>query len=435
MAEFEFPGLPPEEAIRFFRRKGYAVGFNWRDVWKEEHAVAFTVAKAMRVDILEDIRAQVDRAIAGGLAFEDFRKTLAPVLQSKGWWGRKTLKDPLTGEMVDAQLGSDRRLRTIFNVNMRMAHAAGRWERIERVKKSRPYLRYVQVQRPTKRHSHEAFHDVVRPVDDPFWDTHYPPNGFNCGCTVQQLSQRDLDRRGLKVSPPPEVKRVRRVDPRTGRELNTPEGIHPGFDYNVGKARLRAFTPPPRDGSQGGGLPTSFPPNTALPDLPAPRAVPAGRVLPGNLAERDYAERFLAEFGATMDKGAVFTDRAGEDLVISADLFRDADGELKVTKAGRHPFVLLMADALKGPDEIWWVWEEREGRPGEYLLRRRYVTRFKVGGGDGQASLLTVFEFGDDGWTGITNFAPRSDRSQTSQDRYLQGQRAGTLAYRRRRQE
>jgi len=430
MAEFEFPGLPPEEAIRFFRRKGYAVGFNWRDVWKEEHAVAFTVAKAMRVDILEDIRAQVDRAIAGGLAFEDFRKTLAPVLQSKGWWGRKTLKDPLTGEMVDAQLGSDRRLRTIFNVNMRMAHAAGRWERIERVKKSRPYLRYVQVQRPTKRHSHEAFHDVVRPVDDPFWDTHYPPNGFNCGCTVQQLSQRDLDRRGLKVSPPPEVKRVRRVDPRTGRELNTPEGIHPGFDYNVGKARLRAFTPPPK-----GGLPASFPPNTALPDLPAPRAVPASRVLPGNLAERDYAERFLAEFGATMDKGAVFTDRAGEDLVISADLFRDADGELKVTKAGRHPFVLLMADALKGPDEIWWVWEEREGRPGEYLLRRRYVTRFKVGGGDGQASLLTVFEFGDDGWTGITNFAPRSDRSQTSQDRYLQGQRAGTLAYRRRRQE
>lgn len=46
--------LAPKEAVNFFRQKGYKVGFSWQDVWQEEHAYAFTVAKAMRNDILQD---------------------------------------------------------------------------------------------------------------------------------------------------------------------------------------------------------------------------------------------------------------------------------------------------------------------------------------------------------------------------------------------
>lgn len=74
--------MPPAEAIRFFK-KGIQFGFDWRDVWKEEHAVAFTVAKAMQIDILQDIRAALQDALENGTTFDQFKKDLIPVLQKK----------------------------------------------------------------------------------------------------------------------------------------------------------------------------------------------------------------------------------------------------------------------------------------------------------------------------------------------------------------
>jgi hypothetical protein len=38
---------------------------------------------------------------------------------------------------------------------------------------------------------------IVR-ADDPWWDVHYPPNGWGCSCYVRALSQGDIDRHGLK---------------------------------------------------------------------------------------------------------------------------------------------------------------------------------------------------------------------------------------------
>jgi uncharacterized protein with gpF-like domain len=103
MAKPSITSLDPVEAVAFFRKKGLAASFNWKDVWAEEHAVAFTVAKAMRVDILEDIRGAVDAALAKGIPFHEFQKNLAPILQAKGWWGKRDMIDPLTGEIVAAQ--------------------------------------------------------------------------------------------------------------------------------------------------------------------------------------------------------------------------------------------------------------------------------------------------------------------------------------------
>lgn len=57
----EFKAIAPEAAMRWFKSKGYAFGFDWRDVWKEEHAIAFTVAKAASLDILQDIRGELEK--------------------------------------------------------------------------------------------------------------------------------------------------------------------------------------------------------------------------------------------------------------------------------------------------------------------------------------------------------------------------------------
>ena len=130
MTKADFGPMPPEKAVKWFKSKGYALGFDWRDIWQEEHAVAFTVAKAASIDLLQDIRNEVEKALVSGETFESFKQNLKPKLVERGWWGRANMQDPLTGEVKEVQLGSTRRLKTIYRTNIDMAYAAGRWEEI-----------------------------------------------------------------------------------------------------------------------------------------------------------------------------------------------------------------------------------------------------------------------------------------------------------------
>lgn len=230
--------LPPEEAVAYFRAKGYKPAFSWQDVWGEEHAYAFTVAKATRLDILADIRQAVDVAIAEGKTLAQFSKELTPTLQAKGWWGRRPVADPLTGETKSAQLGSPRRLQIIYDTNVRTAHAVGRWEQIQRSKEARPFLRYSAVLDSNTRPEHRAWHGLCLPVDDAWWHTHYPPNGWRCRCTVIQLSAEQMERRGWRVAEAPQIIAQGFKNSRTGEVISVPVGIDPGFEGNVGRRRF-----------------------------------------------------------------------------------------------------------------------------------------------------------------------------------------------------
>ena len=203
MPRIEILDLAPKDAVNHFRAKGYHIGFDWRDTEALQHVSSFTVTKVAQIDILEDIRKAVDAAIAKGWTFERFRKELEPLLRRKGWWGRKMMTDPLTGETRPVQLGSVRRLRIIFDTNIRMAYARGRWQAIERLAHVRPWLRYVAVLDERTRPDHARWHGTILRWDHPFWQTHYPPCGWNCRCTVQQLSERDLERFGFTPSQEP----------------------------------------------------------------------------------------------------------------------------------------------------------------------------------------------------------------------------------------
>lgn len=237
---FRFDPAPPKEALDFFRQKGWRVGFDFRDVWRQEHVHAFTVAKAMTVDVLGSIRGELDRALAEGRTFRDFQKELTPTLQKLGWWGRRTVTDPKTGEPVDAQLGSPRRLRTIYRANLRTARAAGQWERVQRTRRTHPFLLYRIGPSREHREQHVAWDGLILPADDPWWDAHMPPNGWGCKCRVRQLSRREAERRGGPAEAPPT--RMRRWrNKRTGRVERVPEGIDPGWDTNPGKVRARTL--------------------------------------------------------------------------------------------------------------------------------------------------------------------------------------------------
>jgi hypothetical protein len=230
-------GMAPQEAVDFLRQKGFKIGFDHREVWRQEHQAAFTVAKAMQIDLLEDIRARVDKAIEDGIPFEDFKKALQPNLMRRGWWGKAMMVDPVTGQEKLVQLGSPRRLKVIYDTNLRQAHSEGQWERIQAVKAELPYLMYDHTPSPNERKEHAAWDGKVLRADDPWWQSHMPVRAWGCKCRVIQMEQRQLDRLGLKVSDAPAETYTDYTNKRTGETQRVPAGVDPEFNYPPGGRR------------------------------------------------------------------------------------------------------------------------------------------------------------------------------------------------------
>lgn len=237
MPRIELKSLPPEEAIAYFRQKGFKIGFDHRDVWQQEHQAAFTVAKAMQMDLLQDIRAQVDAALADGTTFETFKAALKPNLVKRGWWGRAMMADPATGELKEVQLGSTRRLKTIYDTNLRTAHAEGQWARIQESKAALPYLMYDHTPSAHERKEHAAWDGLVLPADDPWWQSHMPVRAWGCKCRVIQMGQRQLERQGLKLGQAPAERYSNYTNKRTGETQRVPAGVAPEFNYPPGGRR------------------------------------------------------------------------------------------------------------------------------------------------------------------------------------------------------
>ena len=236
---YDFDPGPPPEASAFLRAKGLAPSFRWADVEPEEHAVAFAVAGVTEADVLGDVRGVVRRALDEGRTIETFRKDLRETLEAKGWWGPREVVDPVTGERRVVDLSAPRRVRTIYRANLRSARAAGQWERIERTKEALPWLEYRLGPSEVHRPDHAALEGTILAADDPFWATHFPPNGWGCKCWVRQLSSRQAERRG-GVSERPEVTTRPWENPRTGEVRDVPVGVDPGWDRNPGAMRLAA---------------------------------------------------------------------------------------------------------------------------------------------------------------------------------------------------
>jgi SPP1 gp7 family putative phage head morphogenesis protein len=77
-------------------------------------------------------------------------------------------------------------LQAEYNTAISTAQAGRNWSDIEENADTLPLLRYVTVGDDRVRDEHAEMDGITLPVDDPFWDTNYPPNGFNCRCAVEQ---------------------------------------------------------------------------------------------------------------------------------------------------------------------------------------------------------------------------------------------------------
>jgi len=210
--------LPFVEQASFFRKKLNIPTMRWDDLWKEQHARGFMVAGAYKADLLDDFRTAVDKAITKGTTLEEFRKDFDRIITRHGWSYNGT---------------RNWRSELIYATNIRTSYAAGRWAQLTDPEQLEvmPYLTYKHGDSRVPRLHHLAWDGTTLPADDPWWDTHYVPNGWGCKCRVYGSTRKEYaaaKKTGKGEAPPSPI------DPKTGE----PVGIDKGWGYNVGKAAL-----------------------------------------------------------------------------------------------------------------------------------------------------------------------------------------------------
>ncbi len=182
--------LPFDEAIAAARaRKVELPEPYYRDLPIERRSQSFTVSGLAAVDQVQGVLDKLTAHLAEGGTLGSFQT-----------WA------------TSQSFGLPRhRLETIYRNAVQTAYNAGHWRRFEENKDARPYLMYDAINDSRTRPAHRAMDGIIRPVDDPFWLTHAPPNGHRCRCrllslTGEEAEIRSRDGRGLNQPVTPEMR-------------------------------------------------------------------------------------------------------------------------------------------------------------------------------------------------------------------------------------
>lgn len=391
---FSFPGPVPKEALNYIKNKGWKVGFSHLDVYKEEHARYFTVAKAMQLDVLKSIRGEVEKALAEGRTFQQFKKDMTPTLQKLGWWGDSVMVDPKDGKPKSVRLGSPRRLKTIYDANLRTSRAAGQWKRAQRTKEALPYLRYGLGPSEKHRIEHVEWNGIILPVDHLWWDTHYPPKGWGCKCRVRQVSMYEMGKRGWTVSEPPPDEMREWVNKRTGEIDLVPKGVDPGWNYNPGKAGL-SWDPPKQKRTLPGQKTWKDLGRPDLRSVPESKRTKAPGMLPAGKDMTEAVETTAKALGIREGQEYATIETFDKDMAIAHR------GKIPHTvekrEEARERYANYVIPTLEDPYEIWLT---------EYVdgLRKQYIGVFA-----GDKDVLVVVRKMKDG-TILWNFMHAGDK-------------------------
>lgn len=145
------------------------------------------------IDYSADLAAQLRRNTAVFAAFKvhALQNELTGLLLDEGG-SLRTFADfqKEAGKLIG--LYNDNWLRAEYNTASRSAYAAAEWIQIQNNKDLFPLLKFETQGDASVRDAHAAFAGIVRPVDDPFWDTHYPPLAWNCRCFVSSRPDGEI---------------------------------------------------------------------------------------------------------------------------------------------------------------------------------------------------------------------------------------------------
>lgn len=367
MSGFATFGLEPDKALEYFQNKGLNLTYNYEEMMHEAHHKAFTVAKVTRLDILEDINESLYNAMKSGATFDEWKKELKPTLAKKGWYGTKEITNPKTGETKTIRIGS-RRLRTIYNTNMRVAYSVGRYKQMMGYKKA-VYWRYTSALLENTRTSHASKHGMIKHRDDPWWSINYPPNDWNCKCSVSAYTKSELNDKGWSEDTSPH------------------ESIASSdWAYDVGA------------GSKVAKL-SKVDLDKSLEKLPT---ILKNSKYQG-LSDEAVKKKFYNDLG--IKSGDTYIDKVGDPTIIDDALFHTM-GFAKTNKKDRHLYVEEFAKLISDPDEIYLEKESLRNASENYAefdkrLVKKFIRYYKDEKGNKRA-LMALFEYLKDKTQGVS---------------------------------
>lgn len=207
--------VPFERQIAYFSKKINLPTNSYDEVSAMMHDYAFVVAGANTAEMVADFRRAMDRAITDGQSFDEFKKHYKQIAK------RHQFDD------------SNHRAKLIYTTNLYASYNHGRYEQQSRLRDVLPYWQYQHNDNANPRLHHKALDGVVYRADDPWWQSYYPPRGYNCHCTVRAYDDKDLERYGLTVSTPPPIEYEDVIiGKQSGRAqlVRVPKGVTPGFE-------------------------------------------------------------------------------------------------------------------------------------------------------------------------------------------------------------
>lgn len=140
-----------------------------------------------KVSMTEGMRRRLTRSnyiFSGMKAFHELHEAFPSLLDENG--NRKSFEQFLNDvQSIDSTYNANY-LRAEYNFVSASAEMAGRWEQFMR-DGDRYNLQYRSQRDDKVRPEHAALDRVTLPPSDSFWEEFYPPNGWNCRCTVVQV--------------------------------------------------------------------------------------------------------------------------------------------------------------------------------------------------------------------------------------------------------
>ena len=223
IGEFTVDNLPVPAYIKTadFLKSGVSLGFAEYD----------KVDELLKADILDNIY-----LFSGAKTYQQVR-TLTTLLADpelkNNFYKFKDAANPILHDYNVAYL------KTEYYTAKGSSRMAAFWDRIGQEADVLPLLKYLTVGDARVRPTHKELDHIIRPVNDKFWNNYFPPNGWRCRCTVEQIAEgEETDLTGF-IQPddvPPEFMMNSGKDGYIFKEKG--KGKHPYFDVAPGDKDL-----------------------------------------------------------------------------------------------------------------------------------------------------------------------------------------------------
>lgn len=194
-AQGDIPADPArfDEAVKKLRARVPMTRKEWDKLTEAEREKAFMVSEVASADMVAEVFAAIDKAVADGTDLATFKADIGGKLEEH-WGGEKP-----------------GRLETIFRTNVLTAYNGGRHAVMSAplVKELRPFWRFDGIDDDVQTEICFELMGTIARADDPWWEKHHPPLHYNCRSSPTPLSPEEAAEAGLD-GPPPDV------DPQAG---------------------------------------------------------------------------------------------------------------------------------------------------------------------------------------------------------------------------